>query len=80
MAVGTKNGVIKIFCCKSGVKLKELYGHSASVCSMSLIGDDWMSSGGDIGCCKLIIWDLKNYEIYHKYTEHKAAITSILDL
>lgn len=80
--MGTKNGVIKIFCVKTGTKLNQLYGHTASICSLALIADGSMiASGGDIGCCQLMIWNTKTEDMYHNFcSNHKAAITSIIDL
>jgi hypothetical protein len=50
MAVGTKNGKIKVFCLKKAIKLLYLNGHKASVCSLATISENMLASGGDKGC------------------------------
>lgn len=42
---------------------------------------EFIGSGGDIGCCQLMLWRVKGEELYHNFSSHhSAAITSILDL
>lgn len=84
--MGTKNGLVKIFCTKTGAKLNELYGHRASICSLSTLVElgnvcEYIVSGGDIGCCQVIIWNLRDNSAYHNFSQHHfAAITCIIDL
>jgi WD40 repeat protein len=39
-----------------------------------------VSSGGDHGCCSLILWDIKTWTIKNKIQVHTAAVTCIVDL
>ena len=42
---------------------------------------EFIGSGGDIGCCQLMLWRVSGEELYHNFSsQHNAAITSILDL
>lgn len=68
---------------KSGNKVATLRGHEASVCSLALIEArdvTYLVSGGDHGCCSLIVWDVNNWTIKSKLKYHTAAVTCIVDL
>jgi WD40 repeat protein len=41
---------------------------------------NYLASGSDVGCCKVIIWDPVNWQPRHVFNSHQAAVTSILDL
>lgn len=85
IAVGTKSGVIKIFCAKTGAKLQELVEHAGGVCCLTLIKDtSSLLSGGDVGCCRVIGWEINQLNNQNSMSifsrKHLAAVTSILDL
>ena len=53
------------------------------MCSLALIedkGSTYLASGGDHGCCSIIIWDVDTWAIRSKLKYHSAAVTCILDL
>ena len=85
IAVGTKNGSIKIFCLKTGTKLEELLEHTGGVCSLAFMnGTSILVSAGDMGCCRVITWDFEKEHSGNFMSilprKHSAAVTSVLDL
>jgi WD40 repeat protein len=43
-------------------------------------GQTYLASGSDIGCNKIIIWDIASWQPLDKFENHKAAVTAIVDL
>jgi len=82
IATGSKDKTINIYSF-DGQKVTTLRGHDASICSLSSIhnrNQTFLASGGDHGCCCLILWDTKTWTIASRIQSHSAAVTSIVDL
>ena len=78
IAVGCMDCNIYVYA-TTGKFLTSLAAHSASVCTMANFGD-FFASGGDHGCCSLVLWDSKQLKKRNKQKLHGAALTCIVDL
>lgn len=82
IATGSKDKTIHIYTI-DGEKVNTLRGHDASICCLSTIQSKsqlFLASGSDHGCCCLILWDVKTWNISSRIQIHGAAVTSIVDL
>lgn len=82
IATGSKDKTINVYTF-DGQKVTTLRGHDASICSLSSVhsrNSTLLASGGDHGCCCLILWDTKSWTIASRIQSHSAAVTSIVDL
>lgn len=83
IATGSKDKTINIYTF-DGKKVTTLRGHEASICSLSAVqnlkNQVFLASGSDHGCCCLILWDTKTWNISCRIQSHGAAVTSIVDL
>lgn len=64
MAFGLKDGTIQIVT-NEGQPVAALKEHKASICTLSLVkikGQTYLASGSDIGCNKVIIWDVTSWQ------------------
>ena len=53
------------------------------MCSLAIVnfrGFEYLASGSDHGCSKVIIWNPANWQMLQKYDSHAAAVTTIVDL
>lgn len=82
LAFGFKDGTIQIMT-NEGQIVSTLKEHKASICTLSLVrirGQTYLASGSDIGCSKIIIWDMSTWQPLDRFENHKAAVTAIVDL
>jgi len=82
LAFGFKDGTIQIMT-NDGQIVTTLRDHKASICTLSMVrikGQTYLSSGSDIGCSKIIVWDTNSWQALDKFDQHKAAVTAIVDL
>lgn len=82
LAFGLKDGTIQITT-SDGQNIATLLEHKASICTLSLVkikGQTYLASGSDIGCNKIIIWDMASWQPLERFEGHKAAVTAIIDL
>lgn len=83
IATGSKDKTIRIYTF-DGKKHTTLIGHEASICSLSSVQNRgqqiFLASGSDHGCCCLILWDTRTWNISARIQSHGAAVTSIVDL
>lgn len=66
-----------------GKTVTTLREHKASICSLAIVkvkGQTYLASGSDIGCSKIIIWDILSWQPLERFENHKAAVTAIIDL
>ena len=82
IAVGTKNGVLKIFCVNTMNQIEKSIIFKVCICSLADIDGKYIGIGGDYGDSSVILWDRfnKNDQIAARYSNHTAAVTSIIDL
>ena len=44
-------------------------------------GQEYLASGADHGCSKILIWNPNNWQVVQRYEQqHVAAVTTIVDL
>ena len=79
IAVGSKDKNIYVFSTANGKFVQKLIGHQASICFLACFGG-FLASGGDNGCCSLILWDTQQWKMKKKANLHSAALTCIVDL
>jgi WD40 repeat protein len=82
LAFGFKDGTIQIVS-NEGQPITTLKEHKANICTLALVrirGQTYLASGSDIGCSKVIIWDISSWQPLDKFENHKAAVTAIVDL
>lgn len=82
MAFGMKDGTIQIFN-NERQPVTVLKEHKSSICSLSIIkikGQTILASGSDIGCSKIITWNIATWQPLERFENHKAAVTAIIDL
>ena len=41
---------------------------------------NYLASGSDVGCCKVIFWDPVTWQAKYIFNSHQAAVTGIVDL
>lgn len=64
VALGFKDGTIQIVT-KDGQNISYLKEHKASICTLSVLklkGKTYLASGSDIGCSKIILWDINTWQ------------------
>lgn len=82
IAVGLKDGTIQVFSC-DGHNIATLREHKASICSLAVVrtnNQNYLVSGSDVGCCKVIVWDPVTWQPNQAHVAHQGAITGIVDL
>lgn len=82
LVFGLKDGSIAVTT-PEGQLIKCLKEHRASVCTLSILrfrGQEYLASGADHGCSRILVWNPFNWQVIQKYDNHVAAVTAIVDL
>jgi WD40 repeat protein len=82
IALGLKDGIIQIFSC-DGHNITTLKEHKSNICTLAVAhikNKNYLVSGSDVGCCKVIVWDPVTWQLLFAFNSHQTAVTGIVDL
>jgi WD40 repeat protein len=82
VCIGSRDSNIYVYTLE-GFKVTKLVGHKSGICTLTELkynDEEYLVSGGDLGCGCVIMWQLNDWKIKKRWVSHNAAVSSIVSL